>query len=151
MNDSTLREIHAAYLAALIDGRCSVSVSTEKRKPYGSTVHRLKLKVWFASASAPSLFEWMDAEKQFQADLRRADSGLGKGYLLFRNKEAAKVWTAVWPHLRNPIRRQQAQECFKFFRTQFGAGYGRRPERGFQETREDVRRELLRLAEKEIA
>jgi hypothetical protein len=133
MNEFTVREINATYLAALIDTNAKFFVTCEKRRGGKQHVYRLTLKIYFRTALAESIFAWLDtvqfdgeitggSDGKLKPDERREKVWGGWGFVRFRNREAAKVMVAVWPHLKSEVRKRQAKECFKFCQTQYGAG-----------------------------
>lgn len=136
MNPSTMAEIDAAYLAALVDQRASFAV----RKSAG--LLRLEVNVYFKSEVTAAIYVLCGDDGAYRGNCKSWKTG---GLVKFRNGEANKMLVAVWPHLKNPLRREQAQECFRFHKTQHGRGNAPL-DRELKSIRLDVRRRLVALS-----
>jgi hypothetical protein len=156
MNEFIVRDLNASYLAALIDTNAKFYVTAEQRKGGRQVVYRLTLKIYFRSSLSVSIFDWLDGVKvdseiwggsdieRLKPDEKREKASGGWGFVRFRNREAAKVMTAVWPYLKSEMRRRQAKECFRFCRTSYGAG-PKAIAGGDDKVRIDVMAELKKL------
>lgn len=138
MNEATLAEIDAAYLAALVDQRATFAV----RKSEG--LMRLEVNVYFRAEVASAVGALCGEDGPYRGMCREWKTG---GLVKFRNGEANKMLVAVWPHLKNPLRREQARECFRFHKTQHGRGNAPL-DHELKSIRLDVRRNLIALAGK---
>jgi len=143
VNSSTLAEIDAAYLAALVDRDASFRVNVE-RKSGGVRLLRLQVTVYFKREVTGALYLLCGDDGSYGGSFRSLKR---VGSVRFRNGEANKMLVAVWPYLKNDTRRRQAQECFRFHKTQYGRGNtGVSLDDELKSIRLDVRRKLLQLA-----
>lgn len=141
MNERTLAEIDSAYLAALVDQRSTFAVNMERRETRGKRL-RLEVTVYFKAELAEPLEALCGNGGAYSGQFRRQKR---TGRVRFRDIEANKMLVAVWPHLKNMTRREQAQECFRFHRTQHGRGNAPLDDE-MKSIRLDVRRKLMALA-----
>jgi len=143
LNDRQLAEMDAAYLAALIDQRAGFTV-IRSRRPSGGDYLRLQVRVYFKAEVTAALYVLCGDDGAYSGQFRSLKRG---GCVGFYNGEANKMLVAVWPYLKNPLRRRQAQECFRFHKTQYGRGNtGVLLDRDLKDIRLDVRRKLMLLA-----
>lgn len=137
MNDRSLAEIDAAYLAALIDHEATFTVRREHPR-----LLRLDVRVYFKAEVWDALNILCGEAGAYSGSFTKLKRG---GVVAFRNGEANTMLVAVWPYLKNPLRREQAQECFRFHKTQHGRG-SIPLDHELKSIRLDVRRKLMALA-----
>mgnify|MGYP001588141160 FL=1 len=127
-NQFNKSETHWAFLAGLLEGRASISISAGRR---------LRVTLWLQRHVAAALRPWLK-------EIGRAGVVHSKGgyhWVHFSAREAGKVLTRCHEYLVSPLRKAECALAFRFART-----VRRRGERLLSEEIEERRKVVAELS-----